>query len=311
MIAWIFPGQGSQASGMADGFTGATANDVFAKAEAILGWDVRAACRDLDDEHLRATEVAQPAIFTVSVAAAGTLEAAGIVPEAVAGHSVGEFAALVAAGAISFEDGLRAIVARADAMARAGEARPGGMAAVIGMPLDQIQAILASIGGEVVVANINGSDQVVISGPHSVLSEASRALVAGGARRVISLPVGVAAHSPLMAAAAADLAQALEAVRFKPLLVPFASGLSGRLHTDVAEVPRLLFGALTQPVRWTDCVHSLARAGVDRAVEVGPGRVVSGLVRRIDPAIQLSQVGNAAEAAALAAALVISLARGA
>src|SRR5438105_229241 len=162
MISWMFPGQGSQFVGMADGLDGA-ADEVFAVASEVLGWDVRHVCAHGPEERLSATEVTQPAVFTASVATARSLMALGLAPDLVAGHSVGEFAALAVAGAISLPDAVRAVAVRADAMRRCGRARPGGMAAVIGLPADAVEALCRSVDGVVAPANFNAPDQVVIS----------------------------------------------------------------------------------------------------------------------------------------------------
>jgi [acyl-carrier-protein] S-malonyltransferase len=292
MIAWIFPGQGSQFIGMASGLRSAAASDVFAAAERVLGWDVAVATRDRSDEWLRNTEVAQPAIFTVSVAAARSLEARGPFPSVVAGHSVGEFAALATARAISFEDGLRAVVERGEAMAAAGREHDGGMAAVIGLPLAEVERTCEAFAPDVVVANVNAPGQVVISGARAALDGCSSAMRAAGARTVIPLPVSVAAHSPLMRPARATLSNALTRATFRDPDVPFVSGLSGLVHVGASELPGLLAGAVTGRVRWTDCVATIAGIGARHLVEIAPGRVLSGLVRHIDRTMRVDQAGT-------------------
>ena len=303
MIGWIFPGQGSQHVGMGAGLGSAAARDVFATASDVLGWDVLRVARAGPSERLDATEVTQPAILAVSVAAARTLEGLGLRPDAVAGHSVGEFAALVAAGSLGFEDALRAVAARAEAMRRASRAHPGSMAAVVGLPASRVVDLCAEAEGVVVPANLNGPEQVVVSGDHDAIADlAARARAEGG--RVIRLKVSVPAHSPLMAPARDALATALADVRWSPPRVPFFSGASGRRHDRADEVEGLLVRGVTEPVRWADAVASMHGGGVDVFVEVGPGAVLSGLVRRIRPDVETAQVGDDAEAEALASRFV-------
>jgi [acyl-carrier-protein] S-malonyltransferase len=298
MDAWVFPGQGSQASGMGAGLTGAEADRTFGSASSILGWDVRAVCEAGPEEYLRTTEIAQPALLTVCVAAARTLAARGLRPDLVAGHSVGEFAALVAAGLLSFDDALRAVIVRAGGMARAGRDHPGAMAAVLGLGLEGVEA-LCTRAGDVVVANVNGDEQVVISGTLDGIERARSLARSTGAKRVMPLNVSVAAHSPLMAPAADDLAHALRSMTFEHPAVPFASGFTGAFVDDPAELPSLLAAGVTGRVRWVETVHALAAAGAERFVEVGPGSVLSGLIRRIVPDAIVVQAGNAEAFAAL------------
>ncbi len=292
MIAWIFPGQGSQFAGMDAGLSSHASGETFAVAADVLGWDVREACAGGSDRSLDATEVSQPAIFTVSVAVARTLEAAGVFPDAVAGHSVGEFAALVAAHAISFEDALHAVAVRAEAMAQAGIERPGGMAAVLGLSLDAVERLCSEAPGTVGVASVNAPAQLVISGERGAVDAVSGAARDAGARRVIPLSISVAAHSELMAPAASRLERALERVSMLPPIVPFVSCVSGSPEDDPAEIARLLCRALTHPVRWVDAVRSLGGVRASRFIEVGPGRVLSGLVRSIIPEASVTGVGD-------------------
>lgn len=292
MIVWVFPGQGSQSVGMGTGLKSEAARETFAIANEVLGWDVRAACLEGTEASLGETKTSQPAILTVSVAAARSLEACGSFPDAVAGHSVGEFAALVAARAMSFEDALRAVTARADAMARAGRAASGGMAAILGLALDDVERLCRDVGGHVGIAAINGRAQIVISGERDVVEAVAVAARAAGARRVIPLNVSVAAHSTLMEPASVQLKRALESVSIRPPRVPFVSCVSGGLERDPSEISDLLCGALTRPVRWVDTVEALAEIGATGFREVGPGRVLTGLVRGILPDANVTPVGD-------------------
>lgn len=304
MIAWTFPGQGSQFVGMGAGLDSGPACDVFDAAHAVLGWDVRSVCRQGPAELLGSTEVSQPAILTASVAASRSLEACGVLPDLVAGHSVGEYAALVVARALSLEDALRVVGVRAHAMAEAGKETPGRMAAVIGLPRDELEEICSRAQGVVAVASVNASDQVVISGETTAVRVAGEQALAAGARRVIPLSVSVAAHSPLMASAAGPVSRALQSAALLPPRVSFASGVRGRLLSDPPAIERSLVHALTAPVDWTAAVTALQDSGASSFVEVGPGMVLSGLLRRIAPGIQVAQVFDDASAGRFARSLL-------
>lgn len=303
MNAWIFPGQGSQAVGMSNGLESEPARRTFALAADVLGWDVRAVCAGGPAETLGATEVAQPALLTTSVAAASVLQANGLRPDLVAGHSLGEFAALVVAGAIPFEDALRAVNVRGRAMAAAGRARPGGMAAVLGLSLSEVEQACLSVPGTVLVANVNTPDQIVISGERDAVAAAGDALRSAGARRVIPLAVSVAAHSPLVAGAAGELRAALASASIVPPAVGFVSCTSGRTVEDPAAIVDQLVGGVAGRVRWLDAVRALERAGARSFIEVGPGRVLSSLVRRILPGAAVLSAGDDDEAALVAGAI--------
>ncbi|MEX2558167.1 MAG: ACP S-malonyltransferase [Actinomycetota bacterium] len=283
MIAWIFPGQGSQFVGMGAHLSSDAARETFADARDVLGWDVRSVCVDGPSEALGETQVSQPAILTLSVAIAESLRATGSSPDVVAGHSVGEFAVLVAARAMSFEDALRTVTARARAMARAGRERPGGMAAILGLSLQDVERACAAARGVVSVAGINAPTQIVVSGECDAVDQVAEAARTSGARRVIPLDVSVAAHSPLMETAADELRRALEHVSIHSPAVPFVSCVSGSPAADPSEIAGLLCAALTRPVRWVETVHALRAAGTSRFLEIGPGRILSGLVRSILP----------------------------
>ena len=293
MIAWIFPGQGSQTPGMSSRLSGGAARETFRIANGVLGWDVRSLCEEGSQEDLGATEVSQPALLTMSVAVARTLQAEGSFPDAVAGHSVGEFAALVVAGAISFEDALRAVAVRANAMAEAGRERPGSMAAILGLGADRVESVCCgSVGGIVGIAAINAPQQIVISGEVSAVAAAGESARAAGARRVIVLDVSVAAHSPLMEPAGIELGHVLASTTMREPIVPFVSCVGGTVKDDAAEIAALLCDALTRPVLWVETVRALSALGADRFLEVGPGKVLTGLVRSILPDANAMPVGS-------------------
>ena len=275
MEAWLFPGQGSQFVGMGAGLSGPAADATFATAHLELGWDVRSVCHDGPKELLGATEVSQPAILAVSMSIARTLEAAGRHPDAVAGHSVGELGALVVAGALDMADAFRLIQVRATAMAEAGREHEGGMAAVIGLDPDEVSRACTSTGRDVRVAAINGPDQIVISGERGGIPVAAEQLRSVGARRVIPLDVSVAAHSPLMRRARA-----------------FVSCITGRSCERPDEIRHVLSAALTDSIRWVGAVRTLTAVGVSSFVEIGPGTVLSGLVHRIVPEVDVFAVGD-------------------
>ena len=299
MISWVFPGQGSQSVGMGEG-EAQPAIETWEIAREILGWDLRSVCLHGPAELLASTTVAQPAILTASVAAGRALEATGLMPDLVAGHSVGELAALVVARALSFEEALHVVMVRASAMARAGGDRPGSMAALIGLPAERVTTICSETPGVVVVANVNTADQIVISGEDAAVQTAGEIARAAGARRVIPLAVSVAAHSPLMRPAAEELERALASVTLLEPAIPFASCITGDFVSAPDEIKRELVRAMTDPVDWVACVETLRAAGTDLFVEVGPGRVLSGLVRRIVPDAHIASVSDEAAAISLA-----------
>jgi [acyl-carrier-protein] S-malonyltransferase len=298
VITWVFPGQGSQFVGMAEGLDG-PAGEVFAVASEALGWDVLRVCSEGPEERMNATEVTQPAIFTASVAASRTLMAMGLAPDLVAGHSVGEFAALTVSGALSLRDAVQAVAIRAEAMRRCGRTRPGGMAAVIGLPPEEVEALCVAVEGDVGPANYNAPDQVVVSGEDRALAEAAARARAAGAR-VIRLRVSIAAHSALMQPARDRLAGALQDVMWSPPLIPVVSGVTGRAHEDAEELAELAVDGVTSPVRWLDCVRTLGRLETGLFVEVGPGEVLSGLIRRTIPEARTVHVGDRSAAVELA-----------
>src|SRR5439155_12890709 len=276
MIAWVFPGQGSQFVGMSEGLTDGPARATWEAARGVLGWDAYSVCAHGPAELLAATEVAQLAILSVSVAGQRASEATGLLPDIVAGHSVGEFAALVAARALSFEDAISVVGVRAEAMATASRGHDGEMAALIGLDAEAVQRVCDDANGTVVVANINAPGQVVISGDREAVAAAIEAARAAGARKAIPLSVSVAAHSPLMRDAAPALKRALAGVSISRPSIPFASSTEGRLIEDPAEIREALVSALTSPVDWPRCVKAMTDYGARAFVEVGPGHVLTG-----------------------------------
>jgi len=284
MKSYVFPGQGSQFSGMGKDLyeNNAQARALFDKANEILGFEITKVMFEGTDEELKQTNVTQPAIFLHSVILASTV--ADFAPEMVAGHSLGEFSALVAAGALSFEDALRLVAQRAAAMQRACELTPSTMAAVLGLDDEKIEQICASVEGEVVVAaNFNCPGQVVISGSHEGVRLAGEKLKEAGAKRVLPLPVGGAFHSPLMEPAREELAAAIENTQFSEPRCPIYQNVNAQAATDVATIKANLISQLTAPVRWTQSVKNMVADGATEFVECGPGKVLQGLVKKIAP----------------------------
>jgi [acyl-carrier-protein] S-malonyltransferase len=284
MKAYVFPGHGSQFSGMGKDLyeNNAQARALFDKANEILGFEITKVMFEGTDEELKQTNVTQPAIFLHSVILASTV--ADFAPEMVAGHSLGEFSALVAAGALSFEDALRLVAQRAAAMQRACELTPSTMAAVLGLDDEKIEQICASVEGEVVVAaNFNCPGQVVISGSHEGVRLAGEKLKEAGAKRVLPLPVGGAFHSPLMEPAREELAAAIENTQFSEPRCPIYQNVNAQAATDVATIKANLISQLTAPVRWTQSVKNMVADGATEFVECGPGKVLQGLVKKIAP----------------------------
>lgn len=282
MKAYVFPGQGAQFVGMGKDLYDNVpqAKELFEKANEILGFRITDLMFAGTDEDLKQTKVTQPAIFLHSVILAKSL-GDDFKPEMVAGHSLGEFSALVAAGAIRFEDGLRLVAARANAMQKACEQNPSTMAAVLGLEDAKVEEICASINGVVVAANYNCPGQLVISGANEAIDAACEALKAAGAKRALKLPVGGAFHSPLMEPARVELEAAIEATTFNAPICPVYQNVDAKPYNDPAQIKKNLVAQLTAPVRWTQTVQNMVADGVSSFVELGPGKVLQGLVNKI------------------------------
>jgi len=283
MKAYVFPGQGAQFTGMGKDLYDQSplAHELFEKANEILGFRITDIMFNGSAEDLRQTRVTQPAIFLHSVLLAKTL-GSDFKPEMVAGHSLGEFSALVAAGALSFEDGLKLVYQRALAMQKACEARPSTMAAVLGLPDETIEEICAGISNEVVVpANYNCPGQVVISGSNEGIDLACEKLTAAGAKRALKLSVGGAFHSPLMEPARLELAAAIEQTPFTAPICPIYQNVNAKPQTDPNIIKANLVDQLTSPVRWTQSVLAMVADGGDSFTELGPGSVLQGLIKKI------------------------------
>lgn len=299
MKAYIFPGQGSQFRGMGlDLYKNgpAAVKKLFEQADRILGFDLTKIMFEGTDEELKQTNVTQPAIFLHSVALAKTVtdfSADGFAVSMVAGHSLGEFSALVAAGALSFEDGLRLVSQRAEAMQRACEMNPSTMAAVLALDDATIERICAEVtaGGEVVVAaNYNCPGQVVISGSNEGVRLAGEKLKEAGAKRVLPLPVGGAFHSPLMEPAREELAEAIADTPFSVPRCPIYQNVNAQPVTAVQTIKANLIAQLTAPVRWTQSVEAMTADGATLFIECGPGKVLQGLVKKIAPNVEVAGV---------------------
>jgi [acyl-carrier-protein] S-malonyltransferase len=295
-IAFLFPGQGSQAPGMgkalAEQFPVARA--VFEEADAALGFPISTLCFEGPEDQLKLTENTQPALLTVSVAALRVLQQHGYQPDYVAGHSLGEYSALVAAGSLEFAPAVRLVRNRGRYMQEAVPAGVGAMAALLKLPLDKLDALLAEAAqGEVVqAANFNSPDQVVISGHAAAVARAAELAKAAGARRAVMLPVSAPFHCSLMQPAQERLAADLEAATFTDLAVPLVNNWQARLVTSGAEARDGLSHQVPNSVRWTDSMRLLAAQGCDRFVEVGAGAVLCGLLKQIDPARRSARFGD-------------------
>ncbi|MDE6073960.1 MAG: ACP S-malonyltransferase [Muribaculaceae bacterium] len=283
MKAFVFPGQGAQFVGMGKDLyeNNPVAREMFEQANEILGFRITDLMFEGTDEDLRQTRVTQPAIFLHSVILAKTL-GDDFNPDMTAGHSLGEFSALVASGAMNFADGLRLVSARAMAMQKACEIKPSTMAAVLGLDDEVVENVCKDIDGVVVCANYNSPGQIVISGEIEAIKAASEKLSAAGARRVLPLKVGGAFHSPLMEPARAELAEAIAKTEIKEPICPVYQNVDALPHTDPAEIKANLIAQLTAPVRWTQTVRNMVKDGATEFVELGPGKVLQGLVKKIE-----------------------------
>jgi len=279
--AYVFPGQGAQFSGMGKDLyeNSESARALFEKADGILGFRITDIMFGGTADELKQTKVTQPAVFLHSVILAKVL---GVKPDAVAGHSLGEFSALAVSGAVSFEDGLRLVSKRAMAMQKCCENRPGGMAAILGLDDAAVERACADIDGVVVAANYNCPGQLVISGADEAVDAACACLKEAGARRALRLPVGGAFHSPLMEDARAELERAISEVEFHAPVCPIYQNVDAQPQTDPEKIKANLIAQLTAPVRWTQIVRNMLADGVTEFTELGPGNVLQGLIRKVD-----------------------------
>lgn len=289
MKAYVFPGQGAQFVGMGKDLyeSSETAKNLFDKANEILGFDITAIMFDGTDEELRQTKVTQPAVFLHSVIKA--LVADDFSPNMVAGHSLGEFSALVASGALSFEDGLKLVSQRALAMQKACEQNPSTMAAILGLSDEKVEELCASVEG-VVAANYNCPGQLVISGTKEGIEKACEVAKEFGAKRALPLPVGGGFHSPMMEPARAELAEAIASTNFSTPTCPIYQNVTTLPSTDIEVIKENLIAQLTAPVKWTQSVQNMIADGAEEFVECGPGKVLQGLVKKINRASAVAAI---------------------
>ena len=289
--AYVFPGQGAQFVGMGKDMyeNSELAKELFEKANEVLGFRITDLMFEGTDEDLRQTKVTQPAIFLHSVILTKAY-ADKFSPDMLAGHSLGEFSALVAAGALDFEDGLKLVYKRALAMQKACEAAPSTMAAIIGLADDKVEEICASVDGVVVPANYNCPGQLVISGTHEAIDAACEKLSEAGARRALKLPVGGAFHSPLMEPAKEELAAAIEQTTFKTPICPVYQNVSTKSETDPEVIKKNLVAQLTAPVKWTQSAQNMVADGMIELIECGPGAVLQGLMKKIDKTVEATSI---------------------
>ena len=288
MKAYVFPGQGAQFTGMGKTLyvQNSLAKKLFEQANKILGFQITGLMFDGTDEDLKQTKVTQPAIFLHSVILSKIL-GKDFLPDMVAGHSLGEFSALVSAQALSFENGLELVSKRAQAMQKACEETPSTMAAVIGLPEEEVEKICAGITNEVVVcANFNCPGQIVISGTEMGINKACEQLLAVGAKRTLKLQVGGAFHSPLMETARAELAKAIQSTTFNTPICPVYQNVHAKAETVPTIIKENLTAQLTSPVRWTQSIQKMITDGATHFIELGPGNVLQGLIKKINNSVQ-------------------------
>lgn len=289
MKAYVFPGQGAQFTGMGKDLYESipTAKKLFERANELLGFNITDIMFNGTAEELKQTKVTQPAVFLHSVILAQSLNGS-FKPEGVAGHSLGEFSALVAAGALSFDDGLLLVSKRAMAMQKACEQNPSTMAAILNLDDSIIEEVCSSINGIVVPANYNSTGQLVISGTNEAIDEACKILLEKGARRALKLQVGGAFHSPLMEPARQELQAAIDATAFNAPLCPIYQDVDAKPHTKPEEIKSNLIAQLTSPVRWSQIVKNMAADGFTEFIEVGPGTVLQGLIKKTVLTVEVS-----------------------
>lgn len=286
--AYLFPGQGSQFAGMGKTLyeSNENAKDLFQKANEITGFDITKVMFEGSEEELKQTKVTQPAIFIHSVIEAMCM-GDNFKPDMAAGHSLGEFSALTACGALSFEEGLKLVVERANAMQFACELKPSTMAAILGLPDDKVELVCETAKGIVVAANFNCPGQVVISGEVDAVKDACEKLTLAGAKRAVMLQVGGAFHSPLMEPARERLAKAIAKAEIKTPVCPVYQNCDAQPSTDPEIIKQKLIKQLTAPVRWTQTIENMINDGATTFAEIGPGKVLSGLVKKINRQVQL------------------------
>lgn len=296
MKAYVFPGQGAQFSGMGKDLYehSAEAKQMFDKANEILGFDIQKIMFEGSDEELKQTKVTQPAIFLHSTILAACL-GEDFKPDMVAGHSLGEFSALVANKTLNFEDALKLVSQRAQAMQKACEAEPSTMAAILGLEDDVVEKVCEEIEGVVVPANYNCPGQLVISGAFPAVEKACEKLTEAGAKRAMILQVGGAFHSPLMEPARTELANAIEATNFNQPVCPIYQNVTASAISDPNEIKKNLIAQLTAPVRWTQSMNQMIDDGCEEVVEVGPGKVLQGLFKKVDRKFPTSSASLLAE----------------
>ncbi|MDN3707845.1 ACP S-malonyltransferase [Myroides ceti] len=290
MKAYVFPGQGAQFSGMGKDLyeNSEIAKELFEQANEVLGFRITDIMFNGTDEQLKETKVTQPAVFLHSVISAKTIE--NFKPDMVAGHSLGEFSALVANGTLAFEDALNLVSKRAMAMQKACEITPSTMAAVLNLEDKIVEDICATIDGVVVAANYNCPGQLVISGETQAVETACKQLLEAGAKRALILPVGGAFHSPMMEPAREELAAAIEATEFHTPICPVYQNVTAKAVSDPNEIKKNLITQLTAPVRWTQSVQQMIADGATQFNEVGPGKVLTGLINKIDKTVEALKV---------------------